>query len=73
MRLKPGDIAVSSPEASLVDSTIHTLRHVCVCFQVSLGTSDTVFTWIQQPRPATEGHVFCNPIKWQEYMALLWY
>ncbi|XP_056868606.1 xylulose kinase isoform X1 [Takifugu flavidus] len=38
---------------------------------VSLGTSDTVFTWIQQPCPATEGHVFCNPIKWQEYMALL--
>lgn len=30
MRLQPGDIAVSSPEASLVDSTIHSLRHVCV-------------------------------------------
>ncbi|XP_040921617.1 xylulose kinase isoform X2 [Toxotes jaculatrix] len=38
---------------------------------VSLGTSDTVFLWIQQPRPALEGHVFCNPVEWQAYMALL--
>ncbi|XP_026036218.1 xylulose kinase isoform X2 [Astatotilapia calliptera] len=40
---------------------------------VSLGTSDTVFLWLQQPRPALEGHVFCNPVEQQEYMALLWY
>uniref|UniRef100_A0AAX7V9E1 Xylulose kinase n=1 Tax=Astatotilapia calliptera TaxID=8154 RepID=A0AAX7V9E1_ASTCA len=46
---------------------------VCVCVQVSLGTSDTVFLWLQQPRPALEGHVFCNPVEQQEYMALLWY
>ncbi|XP_076577627.1 xylulose kinase isoform X1 [Chaetodon auriga] len=38
---------------------------------VSLGTSDTVFLWVQQPRPALEGHVFCNPVDWQAYMALL--
>ncbi|XP_065804917.1 xylulose kinase [Labrus bergylta] len=38
---------------------------------VSLGTSDTVFLWLQQPRPALEGHVFCNPVDWQAYMALL--
>uniref|UniRef100_A0A8C2Z2F9 Xylulose kinase n=1 Tax=Cyclopterus lumpus TaxID=8103 RepID=A0A8C2Z2F9_CYCLU len=38
---------------------------------VSLGTSDTVFLWIQQPRPALEGHVFCNPLDWQAFMALL--
>ncbi|KAM8731540.1 xylulose kinase isoform 1-T1 [Acanthopagrus schlegelii] len=38
---------------------------------VSLGTSDTVFLWIQQPCPALEGHVFCNPVDWQAYMALL--
>ncbi|XP_044032134.1 xylulose kinase isoform X4 [Siniperca chuatsi] len=38
---------------------------------VSLGTSDTVFLWIQQPRPTLEGHVFCNPVDWQAYMALL--
>uniref|UniRef100_A0A3B4UXY9 Xylulose kinase n=1 Tax=Seriola dumerili TaxID=41447 RepID=A0A3B4UXY9_SERDU len=38
---------------------------------VSLGTSDTVFLWIQQPRPALEGHIFCNPVDWQVYMALL--
>lgn len=38
---------------------------------VSLGTSDTVFLWIQQPRPALTGHVFCNPVDLQAYMALL--
>uniref|UniRef100_A0A673BUU6 Xylulose kinase n=1 Tax=Sphaeramia orbicularis TaxID=375764 RepID=A0A673BUU6_9TELE len=38
---------------------------------VSLGTSDTVFLWIQQPRPALQGHVFCNPVDWRQYMALL--
>ncbi|XP_047468038.1 xylulose kinase [Mugil cephalus] len=38
---------------------------------VSLGTSDTVFLWIQQPRPALEGHVFCNPVDQEAYMALL--
>ncbi|XP_055363673.1 xylulose kinase isoform X2 [Betta splendens] len=38
---------------------------------VSLGTSDTVFLWVQQPCPALEGHVFCNPVDWQAYMALL--
>ncbi|XP_015258514.1 PREDICTED: xylulose kinase [Cyprinodon variegatus] len=38
---------------------------------VSLGTSDTVFLWLQEPRPALEGHVFCNPVELQAYMALL--
>ncbi|XP_029284079.1 xylulose kinase isoform X2 [Cottoperca gobio] len=38
---------------------------------VSLGTSDTVFLWIQQPHPALEGHVFCNPVDWEAFMALL--
>ncbi|XP_029934607.1 xylulose kinase isoform X2 [Myripristis murdjan] len=38
---------------------------------VSLGTSDTVFVWIQQPQPALEGHIFCNPVDYQAYMALL--
>ncbi|KAM4718109.1 xylulose kinase isoform 2-T2 [Anableps anableps] len=38
---------------------------------VSLGTSDTLFLWLQQPRPALEGHVFCNPVELQAFMALL--
>ncbi|CAJ1081570.1 xylulose kinase isoform X1 [Xyrichtys novacula] len=38
---------------------------------VSLGTSDTVFLWLRQPRPALEGHIFCNPVDWEAYMALL--
>ncbi|XP_061412947.1 xylulose kinase isoform X2 [Lethenteron reissneri] len=38
---------------------------------VSLGTSDTVFLWLKEPRPALEGHVFCNPICQEAYMALI--
>lgn len=40
--------------------------------QVSLGTSDTLFLWLQEPIPALEGHIFCNPVDPQHYMALLW-
>uniref|UniRef100_UPI00398E9614 xylulose kinase isoform X2 n=1 Tax=Pristiophorus japonicus TaxID=55135 RepID=UPI00398E9614 len=38
---------------------------------VSLGTSDTVFLWIQDPRPTLEGHIFCNPVDSNAYMALI--
>lgn len=41
--------------------------------QVSLGTSDTLFLWLREPSPALEGHLFCNPIDPQHYMALLWW
>lgn len=40
---------------------------------ISLGTSDTVFLWLgENPTPALEGHVFCNPVDPDAYMALLW-
>nr|CAH0102245.1 unnamed protein product [Daphnia galeata] len=39
---------------------------------ISLGTSDTVFLWLSgNPTPSLEGHVFCNPVDPQAYMALL--
>ncbi|XP_032899717.1 xylulose kinase [Amblyraja radiata] len=38
---------------------------------VSLGTSDTVFLWIQDPKPTLQGHVFCNPVDRDAYMALI--
>ncbi|XP_014112199.1 PREDICTED: xylulose kinase isoform X2 [Pseudopodoces humilis] len=38
---------------------------------ISLGTSDTLFLWIQEPTPALEGHILCNPVDSQTYMALL--
>ncbi|XP_057178795.1 xylulose kinase isoform X2 [Triplophysa rosa] len=38
---------------------------------VSLGTSDTVFLWIKEPKPALEGHIFCNPVDSDAYMALI--
>ncbi|XP_055457548.1 xylulose kinase isoform X4 [Psammomys obesus] len=38
---------------------------------VSLGTSDTLFLWLREPMPALEGHIFCNPVDVQHYMALL--
>ncbi|GAB1606799.1 xylulose kinase-like [Argonauta hians] len=38
---------------------------------VSLGTSDTLFLWLTEPKPALEGHVFVNPVNSDSYMALL--
>lgn len=39
---------------------------------ISLGTSDTVFLWLSgKPTPSLEGHVFCNPVDPEAYMALL--
>ncbi|KAM4689628.1 xylulose kinase [Discoglossus pictus] len=38
---------------------------------VSLGTSDTLFLWIKEPTPDLEGHIFCNPVQSEDYMAML--
>ncbi|XP_011630604.1 xylulose kinase isoform X2 [Pogonomyrmex barbatus] len=37
----------------------------------SLGTSDTLFLWLNEPKTITDGHVLCNPVDDQAYMALL--
>lgn len=37
----------------------------------SLGTSDTLFLWLNEPKTAADGHVFRNPIDEEAYMALL--
>ncbi|XP_025081057.1 xylulose kinase-like isoform X2 [Pomacea canaliculata] len=38
---------------------------------VSLGTSDTLFLWLETPKPSLEGHIFVNPVQTSDYMALL--
>lgn len=38
---------------------------------VSLGTSDTAFLWLTEPKVVLDGHVLCNPIDKEAYMALL--
>ena len=38
----------------------------------SLGTSDSLFIWLNKPKIVLEGHVFCNPLDDDAYMALLW-
>ncbi|CAG9766878.1 unnamed protein product [Ceutorhynchus assimilis] len=38
---------------------------------VSLGTSDTAFLWLAEPKLVLDGHVLCNPIDKDAYMALL--
>ena len=43
------------------------------CSYCSLGTSDTVFLWLDEPRPQLVGHVLINPVDSDAYMALLWY
>ena len=40
---------------------------------VSLGTSDTMFGITAAPTPGVEGHIFCNPVDPQSYMAMLCY
>lgn len=41
---------------------------------VSLGTSDTVFLWLDEPRPdGHHGHILCNPLNESSFMALLCY
>ncbi|KAK4294400.1 hypothetical protein Pmani_032982 [Petrolisthes manimaculis] len=40
---------------------------------VSLGTSDTLFLWLDTPRPRIEGHIFVSPIQEGAYMGLLCY
>ncbi|XP_011504993.1 PREDICTED: xylulose kinase-like [Ceratosolen solmsi marchali] len=37
----------------------------------SLGTSDTIFLWLNESKTVTEGHVLCNPVQDDAYMALL--
>ena len=39
---------------------------------LSLGTSDTVFVWLDEPQPQLTGHVWSNPVDDDAYMALLW-
>ncbi|XP_065920676.1 xylulose kinase-like isoform X2 [Dysidea avara] len=40
---------------------------------VSLGTSDTLFLWLDEPKPQLVGHVLINPVDSSAYMALLCY
>jgi xylulokinase len=40
---------------------------------VSLGTSDTVFVWLEDPQPQLMGHIFANPVDDKAYLALLCY
>ncbi|XP_058802914.1 xylulose kinase isoform X7 [Phymastichus coffea] len=39
----------------------------------SLGTSDALFLYLSHPRTSTDGSVFCNPVRDDAYMALIWY
>jgi len=38
---------------------------------ISLGTSDTVFLWLENPKPSLDGHILCNPLDEKSYMALI--
>jgi xylulokinase len=54
--------------ASLAGMRLH-----CGEVAMSLGTSDTLFVSLTEPRPSQVGHVFCNPCDLHSYMALLCY
>jgi xylulokinase len=41
---------------------------------LSLGSSDTIFAWVPEyvTLPGGLGHLLCNPVDPDHYMALLW-
>lgn len=58
-----------------------TLGHFCffsgMCLKkndvaISLGTSDTLFLWLDKPVTLPDGHVLVNPVDENAYMILLW-
>lgn len=40
---------------------------------MEIGTSDTLFAWVDNPVPRLEGHILCSPVDPNAYMALLCY
>ncbi|XP_045483505.1 xylulose kinase-like [Harmonia axyridis] len=38
---------------------------------VSLGTSDTLLIWLSEPKTVLNGHILCNPLDPNAYMAIL--
>lgn len=38
---------------------------------VSLGTSDTLMLWLEEPQVVLDGHILCNPLNVDSYMAML--
>ena len=45
---------------------------IIICAGLSLGTSDTVFVWLEEAKPQLTGHVWPNPVEDDAFMALLW-
>ncbi|ERL87269.1 xylulose kinase [Dendroctonus ponderosae] len=41
------------------------------CLAVSLGTSDTAFLWLMEPKLVLDGHVLCNPVDREAFLGLL--
>ena len=70
MRLEQGDVVVSVGGGREGKRREEDLSF-SFC-QVSLGTSDTLFLWINEARPRLMGHVFVNPVDESAFMALLW-
>jgi len=40
---------------------------------MSLGTSDTVLMWLEQPKVSLDGAALVNPLDTDHYMGLLWW
>jgi len=38
---------------------------------VSLGTSDTAFFWLKDPKPSVNGHILRNPVDESQYLGLI--
>ncbi|CAH0553307.1 unnamed protein product [Brassicogethes aeneus] len=66
-----------SPECRIITGTgdnpasLMGMRLQDDCVAVSLGTSDTVILWLNEPKVVLDGHILCNPVNPEAYMALL--
>ena len=64
--MKPGDIG-KNKQLSMTNF------HKFHLPGLSLGTSDTVFVWLDSPKPQLTGHVWPSPVSPAAFMALLCY
>ena len=58
--------------SSIVASIQQLFTRISYVHQMSLGTSDTLFLWINEARPQLMGHTFVNPVDTHAFMAMLW-
>src|SRR5690606_3816139 len=61
MRLQQGDLALSLGTKLMARGIVIVTNGSHSPLHESLGTSDTLFAWVDHPVPRLEGHILCSP------------